>query len=598
MEALIKRNMNRTSSQEEYERPTREQYEYMRSHLSPFALRRIAGFTDAADLRNLPVLASNDWFGPPVLRGVNTLVAVIYYDIKRPGRPNKRILLLPEFHEVTTQQTELARYLTELINYTDKRDTCLDVHVEAPPLMHYKSEFVPIDSIDAAVDTSDLPPIESNQTAGGGDLSATQAITTYVESITDLWKKGYGYRLRLHFDDIRGFTFNDKSIDYVRHKPIWSFDRNDYQRVAERAAERKRRRRREEYAMYRRKEDKRQQDLLKLQRKRMRGVKMISFEDWYQQIVDSFGDFAPDKKAAMEDYKAYVHKERYGDGELRVLNFDEWSEANPAPSVSVTTIEDNDRLTRDDYLALAFGIGPSADGRGRPNAEVRRRFELLDGITTTMYRLDWAAFGSIRVAARKSLREFSDQHSVDPKTLLSAFRSAMAYADVDLRSAQTSGGTVINAGKSFAAIGDIYAFLRMFRTFSKKTTVGTRRRRRPRVTPCEQEDQTNVIYCSHLSHTSIVMLLIWKVFGVEPAWYQTTRSARTKQPIVPEIMAAIKKVRSNTKNSPSPSPNFWDWPRSAADRVLMAPRPRGTVTDTSPVSSNGKPPPPFFPMKG
>ena len=434
---------------------------------------------------------------PPTLRDVDGCVAVIYYDIPRPGKPNKRILLLPEYHEVRTPQKGLVTYLRKLSSHVNSPavSSCLDVHIEQPhtwfrgvrddppmPIDSAMADDVEDDVEDDAAADEDAPTAansDDNNNQTGGDMSSFAAVRQVIGAFAQYTK----LPVRLHSDDVRGFrAFAGKNMLYVRH--------------------------------------------------------------------DS------GKRPPREE----------------------------------------DRMSRDDYLALTFGVGPSATGRGEPRRHVRRRFDALggavEGTAGARMMLDWGRYALVRRRARKTLREFAKQHpSVKPATLVSAFRSAMAFSDR-------------GPGFAFEAVGDIYAFLRMFRTFTKKEASATGGGRR---VPCKQEDQTNIIYSAHMGHVANLMLLLWKVFRVEPTWYESTRSARTFDPVVPTTLAAIKRVRSNTRTTPYPNFQIHDWPNKRANprfhstrttmTLLMSSDDRATPTVVS-NNERGEPelrPPPFFP---
>ena len=103
----------------------------------------------------------------------------------------------------------------------------------------------------------------------------------------------------------------------------------------------------------------------------------------------------------------------------------------------------------------------------------------------------------------------------------------------------------------YEALNDIYAFLRMFRTFSTK-----------RKKPCLKGSQQNIIYVSHLAHANGIWLLMKKIFNIEPSYYETV-----KDEYITEAFEGIKKQKST---GPSYNPNYHEpsYPTDPKKQIL------------------------------
>ena len=191
-------------------------------------------------------------------------------------------------------------------------------------------------------------------------------------------------------------------------------------------------------------------------------------------------------------------------------------------------------LSDDDILALMFGIGPSSF-KGEPKSYIMKSIRKNNNLIEDGKKISEQYLKNNRSRARKTLMQFKNKFSVPMTHLIDVFRSAIQHAKY--------GRNEEGSNYGFEAVGDIYAFLRMFRTFDMK-----------RKQPCNKGQQNNIIYVSHLGHTGNLMLLIYKVFNKLPNYYESiytkdSINSSNKKAIIKIMIDKIKKTTPKESKS-------------------------------------------------
>ncbi len=192
----------------------------------------------------------------------------------------------------------------------------------------------------------------------------------------------------------------------------------------------------------------------------------------------------------------------------------------------------------DDWLALYYGIGSKATKNGNPNDDVKKRYKksLKYFETESSYSpfipgampMSLTNFAHHRRRLRKTLLAFMKQFpKLHMTTILESFRATLRLA-----SRGTAGGPQLMV----EAFADIYAFLRMFRTFDITGERHSRMR-----TPCDTGYQHRVLYLSQIGHSMNMLCLFKTMFDLDPT-FQTNgiQLKDSKQSTAATIKRVIK----------------------------------------------------------